>query len=55
MKKPILVVTAAGMGSRYGGLKQMDLVGQNGEVILDYLCSTPAAQALRTVVFIITA
>ena len=36
MKKPILVVMAAGMGSRYGGLKQMDPVGQNGEVIRDY-------------------
>lgn len=36
MKKPILVVMAAGMGSRYGGSKQMDTVGQNGEVILDY-------------------
>ena len=30
MKKPILVVMAAGMGSRYGGLKQIDPVGKNG-------------------------
>ena len=30
MKKPILVVMAAGMGSRYGGLKQMDPVGSHG-------------------------
>ncbi len=36
MKKPILVVMAAGMGSRYGGLKQMDAIGENGEVIIDY-------------------
>lgn len=36
MKKPILVVMAAGMGSRYGGLKQMDPVGPNGEFIIDY-------------------
>lgn len=36
MKKPILVVMAAGMGSRYGGLKQMDPVGSHGEVIMDY-------------------
>ncbi len=36
MNKPILVVMAAGMGSRYGGSKQMDAVGQNGEAIIDY-------------------
>ena len=35
-QKPVLVVMAAGMGSRYGGLKQMDPVGANGELILDY-------------------
>lgn len=35
-KKPILLVLAAGMGSRYGGLKQMDAMGENGEVIIDY-------------------
>ena len=34
--KPTLVVLAAGMGSRYGGLKQIDPVGPNGEIILDY-------------------
>ena len=32
MKKPILVVMAAGMGSRYGGLKQIDPVGPCGEI-----------------------
>lgn len=36
MNKPILVVMAAGMGSRYGGSKQMDAVGQDGEAIIDY-------------------
>lgn len=36
MKKPVLVIMAAGMGSRYGGLKQMDPVGAHGELILDY-------------------
>ena len=36
MKKPVLVVMAAGMGSRYGGLKQIDPVGSCGEAILDY-------------------
>ncbi len=35
-KKPVLVVMAAGMGSRYGGLKQIDPVGTQGEAILDY-------------------
>ncbi|MEG0127131.1 MAG: nucleotidyltransferase [Clostridia bacterium] len=36
MNKPILLIMAAGMGSRYGGLKQMDSVGPGGELILDY-------------------
>ncbi|MDD6154100.1 MAG: sugar phosphate nucleotidyltransferase [Eubacteriales bacterium] len=36
MKKPIILVMAAGMGSRYGGLKQIDPVGDHGEVILDF-------------------
>ena len=34
--KPVLLIMAAGMGSRYGGLKQMDPVGEQGEFILDY-------------------
>ena len=34
--KPTLLVLAAGMGSRYGGLKQLDEVGPNGETIIDY-------------------
>ena len=53
MKKPILVVMAAGMGSRYGGLKQMDPVGQNGEVILDYSVFDARRAGFETVVFII--
>jgi len=36
MKKPVLVIMAAGMGSRYGGLKQMDPIGPAGELIIDY-------------------
>ncbi len=36
MNKPVLMIMAAGMGSRYGGLKQMDPVGAHGELILDY-------------------
>ena len=34
--KPTLVILAAGMGSRYGGLKQIDTVGNNGECIIDF-------------------
>ena len=34
--EPALVILAAGMGSRYGGLKQIDTVGNNGESIIDF-------------------
>ena len=36
MSKPTLFVLAAGMGSRYGGLKQLDGLGPHGETIMDY-------------------
>ena len=36
MNRPVLVVMAAGLGSRYGGLKQLDPVGAHGELIIDY-------------------
>ena len=36
MKEPILIIMAAGMGSRYGGLKQMDKITEQGEIILDF-------------------
>lgn len=36
MKEPVLIILAAGMGSRYGGLKQIDTVGSNGESIIDF-------------------
>ena len=35
MKKPVLIIMAAGLGSRYGGLKQLDPVGGHGELIID--------------------
>ena len=35
-KKPVLVVMAAGMGSRYGGLKQIDPVDEYGNIIMDF-------------------
>lgn len=53
MKQPILVVMAAGMGSRYGGLKQLDPVGPNGEVILDYSIFDAWRAGFRQVIFII--
>ena len=51
MNKPILVVMAAGMGSRYGGLKQMDPVGMNGEIIMDYSLFDAYQAGFRKVVF----
>ena len=36
MKKPVLVIMAAGMGSRYGGLKQIDPVDNEGHIIMDF-------------------
>ena len=53
MKKPILVIMAAGMGSRYGGLKQMDPVGGHGQVILDYSIYDARRAGFDTVVFVI--
>jgi hypothetical protein len=52
-KGPILVVLAAGMGSRYGGLKQMDRIGKNGEVLLDYSVYDALRAGFEKVVFII--
>ena len=51
--KPTLLVLAAGMGSRYGGLKQMDGVGPNGEAILDYSVTDAIRAGFGTVVFVI--
>ena len=36
MKKPVLVIMAAGMGSRYGGMKQIDPVDEYGHIIVDF-------------------
>lgn len=51
--KPTLLVLAAGMGSRYGGLKQMDGVGPNGEAILDYSVTDAIRAGFGKVVFVI--
>ncbi|MCQ2425074.1 MAG: nucleotidyltransferase [Lachnospiraceae bacterium] len=51
--KTSLVVMAAGMGSRFGGLKQMEPVGKNGEVLLDYSIYDAMKSGFDEVVFII--
>lgn len=51
--KPTLLVLAAGMGSRYGGLKQMDPMGPNGETVLDYSVYDAIRAGFGQVVFII--
>lgn len=53
MKEPILVVLAAGMGSRYGGLKQIDAVGRNGEIIIDYSIYDAIKAGFKRIIFII--
>jgi len=53
MKGPILVVLAAGMGSRYGGLKQMDKIGKNGEVLLDFSVYDAVKSGFEKIVFIV--
>lgn len=51
--KPTLYVLAAGMGSRYGGLKQLDGVGPNGETIMDYSIYDAVNAGFGKVVFVI--
>ena len=51
--QPTLVVLAAGMGSRYGGLKQLDPVGPSGEFILDYSVFDAIKAGFAKVIFII--
>ena len=53
MNKPVLVVMAAGMGSRYGGLKQIDPVGSHGQMIIDYSIYDARRAGVETVVFVI--
>ena len=53
MSTPTLVVMAAGMGSRYGGLKQLDAVGPHGQVILDYSVYDAYRAGFERVVFVI--
>lgn len=51
--KPTLVIMAAGMGSRYGGLKQIDPIGPAGEIIMDYSVYDAIRAGFGKVVFII--
>ena len=53
MNKPVLVVMAAGMGSRYGGMKQIDPVGPGGQVIMDYSIYDARRAGFETVIFVI--
>lgn len=51
--KPTLVILAAGMGSRYGGLKQVDALGPNGETIIDYSIHDAIKAGFGKIVFVI--
>ena len=53
MKKLTLVILAAGMGSRYGGLKQLDQLGPSGETVMDYSVFDAMRAGFERVVFII--
>ncbi len=53
MNKPVLVVMAAGMGSRFGGLKQLEPIDEHGHVILDYTVYDAHRAGFDTVVFVI--
>lgn len=53
MEKPVLVIMAAGMGSRYGGLKQIDPVDEQGHIIMDFSMYDAKKAGFEKVVFII--
>ena len=53
MKKPVLVIMATGMGSRYGGLKQIDPVDEEGHIIMDFSIYDAKRAGFEKVVFII--
>ena len=55
MKKPVLAVLAAGIGSRYGGIKQMEKFGKGGEVLLDYSVYDALRGGFGKIVFVIRA
>lgn len=53
MKKPVLVIMAAGMGSRYGGLKQIDPIDEQGQIIMDFSIYDAKRAGFEKVIFII--
>ena len=53
MNKPVLVIMAAGMGSRYGGLKQIDPVDEEGHIIMDFSMYDAKRAGFEKVIFII--
>ena len=53
MKKPVLVIMAAGMGSRYGGLKQIDPIDEQGHIIMDFSIFDAKRAGFEKVIFII--
>lgn len=53
MEKPTLVILAAGMGSRYGGLKQIDPVDKEGHIIMDFSLFDAKRAGFEKVIFII--
>ncbi len=53
MKKPVLVIMAAGMGSRYGGLKQIDPIDAQGHIIIDFSIYDAIKAGFEKVIFII--
>ncbi len=53
MKKPVLIIMAAGMGSRYGGLKQIDPVDEQGHIIMDFSLYDAVKAGFEKVIFIL--
>ena len=53
MKKPVLIIMAAGMGSRYGGLKQIDPIDSQGHIIMDFSIYDAKKAGFEEVIFII--
>ena len=53
MNKPVLVIMAAGMGSRYGGLKQIDPIDEEGHIIMDFSMFDAKRAGFEKVIFII--
>src|SRR5512145_2479991 len=53
MTQPALIIMAAGIGSRYGGLKQVDPIGPNGEIVIDYAVFDALRAGFGKIVFLI--